>query len=143
MRFGRRGMRMARRSARLPAGARLSVTSLQAAEDPKRFERALVFALRATHFPHFVTQLQFARPRKFSADVAFVNQRLLVEVQGAIWQAGGGGHSHPKGILRDIEKMQHAAARGWFYLPVTTDSVTDGTALIIINKALVGLGWKA
>lgn len=138
LRFGARG----RRARALPPGARLSAVGAQLREDPARFERALDFALRATHLPPFVRQYRFAPPRQFKADFACETYRLLVEVQGGIWKRGGGAHSHPLDIEREIERQQHMVYHGWFMLPVTTDAVTDGSALSVIERALRARGWS-
>lgn len=136
-RFGRRGARVSR----MPPGARLSVTQMQGAEDTGRFQRALAMASSGVGFPPFERDYRYVPGRKYEADMAFLEQRLLVEVQGGIWRRGGGAHSGGKAIERDIEKHQLAVIYRWHMLPVTTDQVTDGTALTIINEALRALGW--
>jgi very-short-patch-repair endonuclease len=102
------------------------------------FERDLAFQILASGLPKPVTQYPFAESmgRKFKADFAWPEAKLLVEVIGGIWQKGGGGHSHPMHIVKDIERQQHAVLLGWFVLPVTTDQVKNGEALTLVESAL-------
>ena len=67
-------------------------------------------------------------------DFAFVEDRLLIEVQGAVWVKGG--HSTGVGITRDCEKFSIASANKWFTIPVTTDHVKNGKALEWIKQFL-------
>lgn len=109
----------------------------------KRFEELLAFQIRAYKLPEPHEQYRFAQSlgRQFSADFAFVQHRLLVEVQGGIWREGGGAHSHPLNLERDIEKQQHAALLGWFVVPVTTDQVQKGEAIALLMRVLMARGW--
>lgn len=80
--------------------------------------------------------------RRFRADFAWPEYRLLVEVQGGIFMRGGGGaHSRPAGIVRDIERQQTALLLGWQVLPVTTDQVKNGRAVELVQRMLQVLGW--
>lgn len=107
-------------------------------------EDALAFQIRAYRLPEPVRQLVYGAElgRKFRADFAWPDYRLLVEVQGGIWRKGGGAHSHPTGIVRDIAKQQTAVLAGWAVFPVITDEVTDGSAVQMIVRALHARGWK-
>lgn len=106
------------------------------------FEALLLFQITASGLPKPDTQVEFAPGRKFKADYAWREFRLMVEVQGGIWRRGGGAHSHPNNILRDIEKQQLAVLNGWWVFPVTTDEVRNGQALKLIELALQSKGWK-
>jgi very-short-patch-repair endonuclease len=55
----------------------------------------------------------------WKADFAWPAQKLIVECEGGIWKRGGGGHSHPLGIERDIEKYNAATLLGWRILRLT------------------------
>lgn len=98
-----------------------------------RFEDLLAFQIRSARLPEPARQFRFAPPRKFTADFAWPDARLLLEVQGGIWKRGGGAHSHPLDIERDIEKGQNAALGGWLVMPVTTDQCTSGEALQLLR----------
>lgn len=51
--------------------------------------------------------------RQFRFDYAWPAKKIAVEIEGGIWRKGGGAHSHPTGILRDIEKYNLAVMQGW------------------------------
>jgi very-short-patch-repair endonuclease len=105
-------------------------------------EDLLAFQMTASGVPAFERQLQFIDGRKFTADFAWRAYSLVVEVQGGIWRRGGGAHSHPSNLLRDVEKAQLAVINGWSTFPVTTDEVRNGQALKFIELALRAKGWK-
>lgn len=106
------------------------------------FEAVLAFQIQLSKLPPPARQLKFCPPRRFTADFAWPQFLLVVEVQGGIWRTGGGAHSHPSNILRDVEKAQVALLAGWRIFPVTTDEVKNGQALELIELALQKLGWK-
>lgn len=105
-------------------------------------EREFAFQCKALRLPEPIEQYQFAPPRRFKADFAWPQYRLLVEVQGGIWRRGGGAHSHPLDLERDIERTQHMALLGWWFLPVTTDEVRSGHAVEVTQRVLHRLGWQ-
>jgi very-short-patch-repair endonuclease len=102
---------------------------------------SLKAAAAAGAVPAFAREYLFADSigRAFRADFAFPSVRLLVEVQGGVWRRGGGAHSHPSNILRDIDKARTAARLGWYVCPVTTDEVKSGAALEAIEHTINGL----
>ncbi len=114
-----------------------------------RFEEQLAFEIRAHGLPQPHEQYRWAtevtnengKPRQFRADFAWPQYRLLVEVQGGVWRRGGGAHSHPSNIERDIEKAQCAALLNWLVFPVTTDEVKRGEAIQLLERFFASRGW--
>ena len=47
-----------------------------------------------------------------------------------------GRHTRGAGFLKDMEKYNEAALRGWHLLRVTPDMVQDGTAIELVKRAL-------
>ena len=82
----------------------------------------------------FEREYQAIEGRRFKWDFAYVKDRLLIEVQGAVWVKGG--HSTGVGITRDCEKVSLASVNKWFTIPVTTDHVKSGKALEWIKQFL-------
>lgn len=80
----------------------------------------------------------FAAPRRFRIDVAFVAQRLAVEIQGGIWT--GGRHVRGAGMRRDCEKSALLAIHGWRLINCTVEHVETGDACAWIAAALAGKG---
>lgn len=128
--------------------------------DKARFEREFAFQIRSHALPapfsyinsagDLSYQFSFAteadavgvEARKFRADFAWPSYTLLVEIQGGIWLRGGGAHSHPKDIERDIIRQQYAALLGYFVLPITTDQVKNGHGIEWLQRVLYARGWK-
>jgi len=78
-------------------------------------------------------QYRFAPPRRFRADFAFIDQRLLVEVDGQV-------HNIKARHAALCERDCIAAAHGWRVARVTPAMVRDGSALPLIQAALA---WEA
>jgi very-short-patch-repair endonuclease len=82
----------------------------------------------------FEIQYPVVPGRRFRYDLAFVHQRVAIEVQGGIWS--GGRHARGSGIAADCEKLSLAASLGWRVLPVTRDMIESGQAVELIRQAL-------
>lgn len=68
--------------------------------------------------------------RGFTADVAFLGARLLVEVKGMAHAAGRSK------VRADVEREGLAVSLGWTVLPLTPEQVRDGSAVALIRRAL-------
>jgi hypothetical protein len=69
--------------------------------------------------PPWVEQYRFDSVRLWRFDFAWPERKIAFEMEGAIWMRGGGGHSHPLGIEKDIEKYNAAAIQGWAVIRIT------------------------
>ena len=103
---------------------------LQSVSPDEPYPNLLVmFAERRIYPP--VKEYPFAAPeRKFRLDYAWPTQRVALEVDGGIWRKGGGAHSHPTNILRDIEKHNVAVMLGWRVIRATPDKFDECSNLI-------------
>lgn len=99
-------------------------------------EDLLAFQIKAAGLPAPERQYHYARPRKLRADFAWPEHRLLVEVHGGIWARQA--HGSIVGILADIDRLNEATMHSWRVLWVTPDTVKDGSALALIERALNG-----
>jgi very-short-patch-repair endonuclease len=126
-----------------PKGARV-VGRTARVKHNARFEDLLAFQIKSLGLPAPERQYRFAKgmKRQFESDFAWPELKLLVEVEGGIWKRGGGAHSHPLDVERDIERRQYAVLLGFFVLPVITDEVTSGKAIAVIQQALAVRGWQ-
>jgi very-short-patch-repair endonuclease len=97
-------------------------------------ERALAQQIAFRGLPAPQTQYHFMPGRKYRADFAYPEHRLLIEVEGGT--RGKGGHSTHTGITRDIEKGNAAMLNGWRVLRCTSEQVTDGVCVLWIEEAL-------
>ena len=84
--------------------------------------------------------------RQFRWDLAWVPQRLLVELQGGVWGnkgvGGATGHNTGVAINRDCEKQNLAVLAGWRCLSFTPNHVRSGQALKWVQEALGKVGAK-
>ena len=97
-------------------------------------ELDLLFQLKAVGLPAPMRQVQCIPGRRFRFDFAYSGKGLAIEVNGGTWARQG--HSTGRGIARDYEKLNLATLAGWRVLLFTGDSVRDGSALKMIEKAL-------
>jgi very-short-patch-repair endonuclease len=73
-----------------------------------------------------VREFQFALDRKYRADFAFPERKLLIEIEGGTHAHGR--HNRASGYESDCEKGNLAAAMGFFVLRFTTAMVMSGVA---------------
>lgn len=75
-------------------------------------ERKLILAwCRKYDLPHPVFEYAFHDERKWRFDLAFVRQKVAVEIEGNIHHKGR--HTTGTGFLADAEKYNTATAMGW------------------------------
>jgi very-short-patch-repair endonuclease len=94
----------------------------------------LIFQLYAVGLDGFTREFRWHPVRRWRADVAFVDARLLIEVDGGVWI--GGGHTSGAGKSRDCLKDCEALVSGWRTLRVTGEMVKSGEALRYVERAL-------
>ena len=92
--------------------------------------------IRQAKLPTPIKHCKFHPTRKWEFDYAWPDSKVAVEVEGGIWRKGGGAHSNPSNILRDIEKYNAAQELNWKVYRVTTDEVKKGVALQSVIKWL-------
>lgn len=85
----------------------------------------------------FEQEYKFHPTRKWRADFLITGTKILVEVEGGIWMAGGGRHTRGKGYIGDMEKYNSAAMMGFTVLRFSTEQVKAGVAIKQIEQ-LVG-----
>jgi very-short-patch-repair endonuclease len=89
-------------------------------------ERAFATRLRQLYpdAPPYVTEFVFASPRRWRFDVAWPTLRVAVELDGGVYQHGGGRH----GQDGDRHKLNRAALDGWCVLRFSTAMLRDDPA---------------
>jgi very-short-patch-repair endonuclease len=73
-------------------------------------------SFKALRLPEPVQELRFHPTRRWRFDYAWPEVMVAVEKEGGVWRRGGGAHSRPTNIARDIEKQTAAALLGWTVL---------------------------
>jgi len=97
-------------------------------------EENLAALLRWEKLPQPVREFRFAPTRRFRADFAYPEKRLLIEVDGGGFVAGR--HTRGAGFATDCEKQSLAAVLGWRVIRVTPAQIDDGRAIEWIRQAL-------
>jgi len=103
-------------------------------------EAMLSLHLRAAGI-HSIPEYLFALPRRWRADFAIPNHRLLIEVDGGNRLAVIGKNGKAVAIGRhtqdaDMEKLNEAAILGWRILRFSPAMVKSGVALQTIERFL-------
>lgn len=99
-------------------------------------EDTFAFQLDAAGLTGYVREFAAIPGRKFRFDFAFLRERLLIEIQGGVWN--GGAHGRPTGIARDMNKLNQAQIHGWKVLQFDTKMVKSGEALNVTEQILRG-----
>ena len=99
-----------------------------------QLEAELALQIKALGLPEPIREYQAIKGRKFRFDFAWLEHKLLVEVNGGTYTKGA--HSTGAGIARDYEKANLAQLAGWRVLLFDGKSVKDGTAVEVIRQAL-------
>lgn len=97
-------------------------------------EESLAAELRWLKLPAPERQYRFHATRRWRADFAWPEHKLLLEVDG-----GGyinGRHSRGAGMAADCEKANEALLAGWRMLRVTPAHIRSGEAIAWIQRAL-------
>jgi very-short-patch-repair endonuclease len=94
-----------------------------------------VRSLRDAPLLEVVSEYRFHPERKWRADFAILNKRILIEVEGGIWT--GGRHTRGAGFAADMDKYNIATLLGWRLLRFTPSQIKDKTYLALVD-ALIG-----
>lgn len=81
-------------------------------------------------------ELQFDAKRKFRFDYAIPEYRLAIEIDGGAFIEGGGRHNRARGFIKDMEKMNLAAAQGWRVMHFTPQQQYSMLTVQSIKDAL-------
>ena len=95
-------------------------------------------SLSAQPLPMPAREYVFLPPKKYRADFCWIEQRLVVEVDGGSWVAGR--HTRGAGFEADHERDALAMLHNWKVLRVTPKQVKSGIALTWIEGLLAGVG---
>ena len=84
--------------------------------------------------PKPVAEFRFHTTRKWRFDFAFVDDRVALEVEGAIWT--GGRHTRGKGFTNDMIKYNAAGAMGWIVLRCQPSDLLRTATIETIRQAI-------
>jgi very-short-patch-repair endonuclease len=97
-------------------------------------EEELARHIRAVNLPEPVREYRFAPQRRWRADFAYPEQKILIECEGGLWV--NGRHNRPAGFIKDAEKYNEAACLGYRVIRVTPDMIRSGEAVRYIERVM-------
>jgi len=100
-------------------------------------EEAFLFWCKALKLPIPARNLRFHPIRKFEIDFAWPEQKIGVEINGAVFS--GGGHARPLGIIRDYQKSNLLVQSGWRVLRFIPSEIISGKAMREVQDLLCKL----
>jgi very-short-patch-repair endonuclease len=113
-----------------------AVTSLKATKATPDYGKELDMQVAAHGLPKLLAEFRFAAPlRQWRADRAYVELKLLFEIEGGAWIQGR--HTRGKGYEADCEKYNTAQMMGYkvFRFSPAMCKEKDGRALAIVKRA--------
>lgn len=131
-----------------PRGARVArAKSVRIPRPLAANDHGLFFGLlKREGLPLPETEVVFAKPRKWRFDYAWIDSLhrqpgrptwafgVALEVEGGVWTRGR--HTRGGGFLKDAEKYNEAAIRGWKVLRVTPQQLCTLETIDLIKRAL-------
>ncbi|MFT4020053.1 MAG: DUF559 domain-containing protein [Acinetobacter sp.] len=96
-------------------------------------EEKLAIQLKALKIK-FEREFKFCTGRKWRADFALRDDKILIEVEGGIWS--NGRHTRAKGYIADLEKYNMAQKLGYKVFRFSTEQVMSGAAIQQIEQVV-------
>ena len=87
---------------------------------------------RAVGVPEPIPEHRFSPPRRWRFDWAWLEQKVALEQEGAVWV--NGRHTRGAGVIKDMEKYNQAAVLGWKVLRATPQQVASGEILDTLKE---------
>ncbi len=81
-----------------------------------------------------ISEFRFHPVRRWRADYALVDYRILIEVEGAVWIQGR--HTRGSGFVKDIEKYNTATSMGYSILRVQPKDLMSSGLLDLIKETI-------
>ena len=99
-----------------------------------KLEDLFEFQCKALGVPSAEREYRFNESRRWRADFAWPELKLIVEIHGGTWT--NGRHNRARGLANDLEKSNAAQLGGWLYLAYTGDDVKSGKAVNEVVKVV-------
>lgn len=99
-----------------------------------KYNKIVVVEYYQEHGIAIVPEYRFLPDRQFRFDFAIPSLKIAVEVEGGVWT--GGRHTRGKGFIRDMEKYNLAALRGWMVLRTVPADITMSNTLEMVKEAI-------
>ncbi|MFB5946103.1 hypothetical protein [Albibacterium profundi] len=79
---------------------------------------------------------RFHETRRWRFDYAILDHKIAIEKDGGLWLKGGGAHSRPQNIKRDMEKLTQASVLGWIVIRRTPQELNSTETMNLIREAI-------
>lgn len=83
------------------------------AEERKKLEERFLAWWQAIGGPELEREYAFAPGRRFRADFAHLESKVLIEIDGAYYRQGGGSHNSAGKAQYELERNKIAWSLGW------------------------------
>lgn len=90
--------------------------------------------VKRAKLPAPVPEYRFDPKRRWRADYAWPEHRVILEVEGGVWT--NGRHTRGAGFLRDVAKYNRAAVLGYRLLRCTPRGLHDLETITMLAAAL-------
>jgi very-short-patch-repair endonuclease len=94
----------------------------RATKPPSRLENRFQMLWKAVDGPPLEREYRFHTERRWRADFAHLEARVLIEIEGGIWV--NGRHNRAAGFNADLEKYLEAGLAGWRVFRFGPDQIT-------------------
>jgi very-short-patch-repair endonuclease len=94
----------------------------RAPQSPSHLEERFLMLWNHVKGPDLEREYRFDAKRRWRADFAHVEARVLIEIVGGIWV--NGRHNRAAGFNADSEKYLEAGLLGWHVLRLGPDQIT-------------------
>lgn len=90
--------------------------------------------VKRAKLPEPTPEYRFHPTRKWRIDYAFVDQRVALEVEGAVWTSGR--HTRGSGFVKDMAKYNELARMGWRLVRITPKQLHDLATIELLTATL-------
>ena len=94
----------------------------RATKSPSRLENRFQMLWKAVDGPSLEKEYRFHDKRRWRADFAQLEARVLIEIEGGIWV--NGRHNRAAGFNADLEKYLEGGLAGWRVFRFGPDQIT-------------------
>jgi len=98
----------------------------------QNYEDILINQIIANNLPPPTPQFKFHPHRKYKFDLAYPQQKIAIEIEGATYTIGR--HQQPTGFTQDCLKYNLATLLGWSIFRVTPTLIKKGYALELVKE---------
>lgn len=113
-------------------GAKLKNMLWKPAKQKTPLLQILLAEIKQEGLPAPELEHRFHSIRKWRFDLAFVPQKIAVEIHGSVF--AGGRHTRGAGFQKDREKMNEAQIGGWVCLEYSTGQVKQGIPILDLKR---------